>query len=104
MRKAVAVVLALATLGAMSHPSQQPTITISPIPPQQGQTMAVSYTGGNLPVTLNVEWVPAGSGPATITIPKSGSLRVAVPSNAVGVGITDSTPNGADAQATVIVP
>lgn len=102
MRTALAAVLALATMGAMSNPSPQPTITISPMPPHQGGIMEVSYDGPT-PVTLEIDWDPAGT-PTSVTIPRGKTkAKVKVPANATSVIVTDPV-GGAPANGSVIAP
>ena len=86
----------------MSNPSQQPAITVNDSTPQVGDTISVSYSGPK-PVTLDLNWDPAGS-PTTITIPANGIAKLKIPAGASSLIITDPTPNGADAVPLVIQP
>lgn len=82
--------------------SPQPVITISPIPPRQGGTMEIGYSG-KLPVTLEIDWDPAGT-PTSVTIPVGGTAKVTVPANATSVIVVDPTPGGAAANGSMIAP
>ena len=78
----------------------QPTITISPLPPTQGQQATISFSGTN-PQTLNIEWVPDGAGPATVTTDNNGNVTITIPDNATAMNVTGG---GAVAQSTAVKP
>lgn len=79
--------------------SDNPTITISPRPPTQGQDVTITYSGGTNPQTLNIEWVPAGVGPATVTTDANGNVTITVPDTATSMSVSGG---GATAQSTAI--
>jgi ABC-type Fe3+-hydroxamate transport system substrate-binding protein len=79
----------------------QPKITLDPMPPTQGQKMKVKYSG-TLPVTLELDWDPAGT-PTSVTITAAAGESVIVPSNATSVIVTDPS-GGANAVATMVNP
>jgi hypothetical protein len=78
-----------------------PTITLSPIPPKQGQQATICYTGGTLPATLQLSWTPPNAGPATIEIGLDGCADIIMPTNATSIAINDEE-GGADEESSVI--
>lgn len=94
---------ALLALAAVPSPYAPPTITISPVPPQAGGTMTITYTGK--PGTeLVVTWdgqppIP----PEKVVIPAGGSASVAVPATAAAVLVSDPK-GGAATTGSVIAP
>lgn len=76
-----------------------PTITLSPKPPTQGQPATITFTGGTNPQTLDIEWVPPGAGPATITTNDAGQATLTIPSNATAMTISGG---GAQAESSSI--
>ena len=97
-----AILTGMTDQGPVPPVPPQPTITISPIPPRQGEKMTITYTG-KLPVTLELDWDPAGT-PSSVTIPVGGSATVTVPGNATSLIVADPTPGGASPASTTISP
>ena len=71
-------------------PDDAPGITISPVPPVQGQQMTVTYSGPK-PVTLDIDWRPTGLSPTTVTITNDAGTTVTVPATATSVVVSDPT-------------
>lgn len=77
------------------------TITLSPRPPVAGQSLTICYEGGPYPVTLGLDWRPAGT-PTSVTLTAANHCqKVTVPTNATSLAVTDPTHNAEDV-ATVI--
>lgn len=77
-------------VGMMPHQPPAPpgpTIKIDPSPAHQGQKITITYTGGALPVTLNLDWDPAGT-PTSVTITSDAGAEVMVPANATSLIVT----------------
>ncbi len=66
-----------------------PTISLSPLPPVQGQTATICYSGGTLPITLQIVWTPPGVGPSTVTIDADGCTDITIPDSATSISIRD---------------
>lgn len=81
---------------------EQPVITLSPLPPTQGGTLEISYTGAP-GTTLELDWDPPGT-PTTVVIGPNGTATVTVPAKADSLIVKDPTPNGAQAAATSVTP
>jgi len=81
----VAAVTIGATMQDPPPPAPSPEITISPIPPVQGDTMKVTYSGP-LPVTLTVDFHPGE--PFEIDVTDSDGVDVDVPADAIAVKVT----------------
>lgn len=106
MRTALLALVGCAMLMSMrpqNPASPPPSITLNPAPPTAGQTAEVGWTGTG-PKTLQLTWDPAGAGPAEILVPKGGTVKLSIPSNAAGLVIHDPSPGGADDFATPIFP
>lgn len=99
---ALAVLAVLLPEGLRPEAMPQPTITISPMPPHQGETITITHTGP-YPVTLLLDWDPAAE-PSKITITGSGGTQVGVPDGASSLVVTDPTPGGANYVSTVVLP
>jgi hypothetical protein len=78
-----------------------PTISISPLPPTQGQPCTITYSGGTNPQTLNITWVPDGAGPGSVTTDANGKVKITIPSNAESMTVGGG---GAPAESTSITP
>lgn len=108
MKLALAFAAVVALMPGMSNQDPtppappQPTITIDSPTPHAGDTVKVTYTG-KLPVTLNLDWDPAGT-PTTLTIPVGGTATLVVPAGTSSLIVTDPTPNGANAAVMVVQP
>ena len=94
--------LAFIALMAPPDSDQAPVISISPMPPKQGQSATIAYTGKPGTILL-LDWHPSGS-PASVTIGANGSATIRIPTGATSLVVTDPTPNGAAQIATVIQP
>jgi hypothetical protein len=94
-RAATAVIL----LVAMSNDMTGPTITITPMPPTEGQTMRVEHSGG-AGITITFDWSPSGS-PASAVTNSQGYVDVIVPRGASSVIVSGG---GAPKVGTVISP
>jgi hypothetical protein len=79
-----------------------PTITITPLPPQQGCAATICYDG-TLPATLKLTWTPSGAGPDEVVIGVDGCADITIPGNAEALSITDPD-GGAEEEATAILP
>lgn len=79
----------------------QPVTTLSPLPPTQGGTLEISYTG-TPGTTLELDWDPPGT-PTTVVIGPNGTASVTVPAKADSLVVSDPTTNGAANQSTVVV-
>lgn len=66
-----------------------PSITISPIPPTQGQQVTITYDGP-LPANVTISWTPSSIPDTSLHIPGPGrSVATTVPSNALSMEVTD---------------
>jgi hypothetical protein len=73
----------LVLLMGMSDDTAGPTITITPMPPVQGQTMRVEHSRGS-GVTIYFDWKPTGS-PTSAVTNAQGQVDVVVPRGATSV-------------------
>lgn len=83
----------------MGRKKMQPSIGCNPSTPTQGKKATITYTG-TLPVTLDLDWDPAGE-PSTVTITKAGGTEITVPANATSLVISD--PNGSANDLPVVI-
>ena len=65
-----------------------PTITISPIPPIQGQQCTIDYDGP-LPASVTVSFKPSSIADMNLTIGASGQVEFTVPDNGETMKVTD---------------
>lgn len=82
----------------MQKPQQDPTISISPMPPVQKGSMVIMYTG-RTGTTLTVEFDPGGT--QQVVIGGDGKATVTVPANATSVVVSGG---GAAAVGSVVAP
>lgn len=76
------------SLGFFQVDAMEPQITISPIPPVQGQTATITYTGP-LPANVTVTFKPSSIPDMHLAIGLSGSVEITIPDNGETLKITD---------------
>ena len=65
-----------------------PKITISPIPPVQGQQCTIDYDGP-LPASVTVKFKPNSIADLSLTIGASGKVEFTVPDNGESMTVSD---------------
>lgn len=78
------------SLGLFTHEQvmTEPQITISPIPPIQGATATITYTGP-LPANVTVSFKPSTIPDMHLTIGTSGTIEITIPDTGETMKVTD---------------